>query len=139
MPIGFYGFDFGGYPSTSRLFNPQVMNRAQQAYNTGMSQFQQFDPNQIAQTPQPVEPQQPTLDSLFRDNRHLGLGGNARAIKRDDGYMLSTIGGGGGQKITGRQLRIDDRGNLLDTSIDKLGDAEFNAYNRLLAMLRGGM
>lgn len=43
MTYGFYGFDFSQNPLYSRLFNQDVMNKAQSAYQTGMSQFTPYD------------------------------------------------------------------------------------------------
>lgn len=43
----FYGFNWQQAPQYSRLFNPQVMQQAQSAYNQGMSQFRPSDPQQL--------------------------------------------------------------------------------------------
>lgn len=43
----FYGFDWQQAPSYSRLFSPNVMQRAQSAYGQGMGQFTAYDPAQL--------------------------------------------------------------------------------------------
>ena len=45
--MSFYGFDWQNTPQFSRLFSPDVVNRGQQAFTQGMSQFTPYDPEQL--------------------------------------------------------------------------------------------
>ena len=59
--LGFYGFNFGENPLYSRLFNKDVMQRGQQAYQQGMEMFKPYDPNAEANKKEPEAAPQTTM------------------------------------------------------------------------------
>lgn len=141
MPLGFYGFDFGGYPTTSRLFNPQVMNKARDAYNTGFNQFVQYDPNQEqVQEEAPQAQSQRSLASLFGDNRFVALGGNNYVTKDGEGYTVRPAPRHRSmQPLTA--VQVDEQGNLAGgMKLSDLKPTQLDAYYKMLALLnQGGM
>jgi len=56
---GFYGFDFQNNPNVSRLFAPNVTNKAQAAYGQGMGMWKPQDPEQIKRMQEKLLGRQP--------------------------------------------------------------------------------
>jgi hypothetical protein len=124
----FYGFNFGNFPAYSRLFSQPVMQRAQDAYTQGMSQYN---------APQRTEPQrqeQPVAQAsnAFFQNLISGQGqslGNKTGIAYKDGkYNLSYVD----PSIKRfRSIQVDEQGNPVGLNMQDMNDDQINALMRL--------
>jgi len=143
MALSYYGFDFGGYPKTSRLFNQDVMDKAQQAYNTGMQQFVPYTAEAA-----PVE-QAPAANPLSPNAwlTNLQEGANlspTSSISREGDNRFVVSAASPSQRGRMEQFYVDQYGNLAGSlgnaaiNASDLSDTQMNAYNRLLAQMRMG-
>lgn len=139
--IGFYGFNPSSYGLNSRLFNPALLQNAQNAFTQGYGQFRPYDRTQATQQPrQQQQPQQ--QDNAFLRNMAVNtvqnVGGGYNASREGDNrFYIGPPAGSRGSTATSH-LYVDGQGNLLDNkNVSDLNQYQFDAYNRLLASLRG--